>query len=953
MTIELPWIEKYRPYSLKDVIGQKEIISRLESYVKNRNVPNMLFSGPAGVGKTSASVALAKELFGEEFERNFMELNASDERGIDVVRKTIKDFARTLAFNADFKIIFLDESDALTRDAQQALRRTMEKYTKTCRFVLSCVTPDTKIVLPEEIETTVGEFMERFEEKKQNIILAKNENSEKIGNEQVICCIQQNPKNTGKQVFELTTNSGRKIKATNDHLLLTSQGWKKVGNLSIDDKLVIFPYLEGTWFEEDKREIIDLDEFTEFLERQAEEKGYKKLANAKKFEELLPAEKQKIISRAKGLLFIVENGQGLTKREYQIYRIIKRGGKLARKQVQEKIKLSRIRTVQLLREIERKGFIKRTIGKNPKVHSFELIEKRPLQLRNTMDIKNLLEKESGIKISYCGIKKHLEKTAKIRGGFETALQKLNEQGLLGLKYTDKKIGAFTRIFSFIYGDGHISKSHRKIIFTGNRYALKEVKEDLKKLGFCGSEITTKQLKNTILGRSFIGKTTSFYVDSNSFIKLLVFLGAPAGDKVVKPYKVPPWIMNGTKFVKREFLRSIYGCEGDSPRIKNKNFEALTLRMHKSRELKQNMLEFYGQIKIMLEEFGVHAYVRIRKLGTIRKDGHTTDSYELFLESSNKNLFKFFSRIGYAFEREKIKNARLAAEYLKCKLYCLEQQKSKAAKILQETGNLSKRAIARRYGCSADFVINQFKGKTVHLPRNFASFEEWKRKFDAGNEFVFNELIEIKEIECNDVRDVSCAKNHNFIANGIIAHNCNYSSRIIEPIQSRCVVFRFKPLPSSDIEKRLSEIAAKEKVEVNKKALEAIIYVSMGDMRKAVNILQAASTIDKVVSEKNVFDVSSRARPEEIREMISFALKGKFLEAREKLDTLMYEHGMSGEDVMLQLYREVMEMDEKELDGKTKIALVDIIGEYNFRMVEGANERIQLEALLAQFMKFKK
>lgn len=184
-------------------------------------------------------------------------------------------------------------------------------------------------------------------------------------------------------------------------------------------------------------------------------------------------------------------------------------------------------------------------------------------------------------------------------------------------------------------------------------------------------------------------------------------------------------------------------------------------------------------------------------------------------------------------------------------------------------------------------------------------------------------------------------------------SCNYSSKIIEPIQSRCVVFRFKPLNPKEIEERLQHIAKKEDLQLEEKAVKAIVYVCQGDMRKAVNVLQSASASEKKVSEKTIYEVSSRARPEEIREMVELALKGKFLEAREKLDTLMYEHGMSGEDVITQLFREVMAMPEKELDSKTKIALVDEIGEYNFRLVEGANERIQLEALLAQFMKHKK
>jgi len=350
MAIELPWVEKYRPEKLDDVVGQKEAISRLQSYVKKHNVPNMMFSGPAGIGKTSAAVALAKELYGNEFGRNFMELNASDARGIDVVRGQIKDFARTLAFGGDFKIIFLDESDALTSDAQHALRRTMEKYTKTTRFVLSCVTPDTKIVLPEEIETTVGEFMQRFEERGESSVLTKDENTKNLENDQVICCIQQNPKKSKKKVFELTTNSGRKIKATGDHLLLTSDCWKRVDALDIDDKLVILPNLEGTPLEKDNQSIIELSSFKKFLLKEQEEKGYKSLGKAEAFRELNSLEKQKIVDRAKQLFEIIKNNRGLTVRESQIYEMLRQEGRMTRKQIQENMGLSRIRIVQLLKE---------------------------------------------------------------------------------------------------------------------------------------------------------------------------------------------------------------------------------------------------------------------------------------------------------------------------------------------------------------------------------------------------------------------------------------------------------------------------------------------------------------------------------------------------------------------------------------------------------------------------
>ena len=152
------WIEKYRPSNLSEVVGQTPITGRLKNYVKERSMPHLLFAGPAGTGKTTCALALAKELFGELWKHNLHELNASDERGIDVVRGKIKEFARTAPLGEDgFKIIFLDEADALTGAAQAALRRTMEKYSRTCRFVMSC-NFSSKIIDPIQSRCAVFRF---------------------------------------------------------------------------------------------------------------------------------------------------------------------------------------------------------------------------------------------------------------------------------------------------------------------------------------------------------------------------------------------------------------------------------------------------------------------------------------------------------------------------------------------------------------------------------------------------------------------------------------------------------------------------------------------------------------------------------------------------------------------------------------------------------------------------
>ena len=154
----IPWTEKYRPARVSDIAGQKEIVERLGSYVREKNLPNLLFAGPAGVGKTTAAIAIAKELYGKEFRESFLELNASDERGIDIVRGKIKDFARSVPIaNVPFKIIFLDEADALTSDAQNALRRTMEMYANVTRFILSC-NYSSKIIEPIQSRCAMFRF---------------------------------------------------------------------------------------------------------------------------------------------------------------------------------------------------------------------------------------------------------------------------------------------------------------------------------------------------------------------------------------------------------------------------------------------------------------------------------------------------------------------------------------------------------------------------------------------------------------------------------------------------------------------------------------------------------------------------------------------------------------------------------------------------------------------------
>ena len=160
MSENQPWVEKYRPRRLDDVVNQKGIIKRLKQFIKDESMPHLIFAGPAGTGKTTSALAMVRELYGRKMAVNttFLELNASDARGIDVIRTYIKDFAKAKPpADISFKILILDEADNMTAPAQQALRRTMEKYTKNCRMILIC-NYSNKIIPPIQSRCVVFRF---------------------------------------------------------------------------------------------------------------------------------------------------------------------------------------------------------------------------------------------------------------------------------------------------------------------------------------------------------------------------------------------------------------------------------------------------------------------------------------------------------------------------------------------------------------------------------------------------------------------------------------------------------------------------------------------------------------------------------------------------------------------------------------------------------------------------
>jgi replication factor C small subunit len=175
---------------------------------------------------------------------------------------------------------------------------------------------------------------------------------------------------------------------------------------------------------------------------------------------------------------------------------------------------------------------------------------------------------------------------------------------------------------------------------------------------------------------------------------------------------------------------------------------------------------------------------------------------------------------------------------------------------------------------------------------------------------------------------------------------NYSGKIIEPIQSRCAPFRFSFLPREEHDKYLKDIAEKEDVKLLKDGLDAIFEVCGGDLRKAINTLQAASSLNKPVDSKVVYSITGRASPADVQKMIETAMNGNFLEARKQLRDMIQKYGVAGSDIIRQIHTEIF---RGEIPEQWKIKLADIVGEIDYRLVEGSDEEVQLSALLARLV----
>ena len=739
------WIEKYRPQRLEDVVGHEHITERLQSYIARDDLPHLLFAGPAGVGKTTSAVAIAKEVYGEQWRENFLELNASDERGIDVVRDRIKSFARSSFGGFDYRIIFLDEADAL------------------------CVPPGTEVVTgyPSKPETKKIEDVAEDGEPIPSVSFETNE-------------IQSDE---GKLVdsgvadfFELELADGRSVLASLTHPFFV------VGK-------------DGELVEKELRELSPGDEIADFKDDVG-------------------------VSRCE----ICGNWSA---------------GRFC------------------------------SIACKNEGHSLDMQgESNPMY----------------------GTEWSNERREKI-------VEKLSD-------------GRFAGENNPNYG----GEFHGVPVWEMDEPTIEQFRETLSEMrsGTPWEEWVVDADPEAVkedIGRACVEWWGS--LDDDERARLI--------EKSTENCDYPVYDITGDNNPMRD------------PEVARKVSEAL--KGH--------------------EPTG----------GNVR---HSDELGHLVRSDWEYEVAKALQDAGVEYEYEPVFELSDSVYHPDFLIDDVVVEVKGLAELWGQTEKVEE--FLETYGEDYRFVVVGDSELPHHEHYDRDEFEPAVVS-DGGLRTV--ETVEVSGIEYSHrgrAYNISMEHTPNFmLANGILTHNtsdaqsalrrtmeqfsnntrfvlsCNYSSQIIDPIQSRCAVFRFSPLGDEAVEETVREIATAEGIEVTDDGVDALVYAADGDMRKAINGLQAAAVLGGVVDEEAVYAITSTARPEEIREMVTLALDGEFTAARAKLDELLVEAGIAGDDVIDQLHRSVWEFD---LDEREAVRVMERIGEADYRITAGANEQVQLEALLA-------
>jgi ERCC4-related helicase/intein/homing endonuclease len=372
--------------------------------------------------------------------------------------------------------------------------------------------------------------------------------------------------------------------------------------------------------------------------------------------------------------------------------------------------------------------------------------------------------------------------------FLKIIHKLNERDILPLSYSNLKLKIISRLFGFILGDGWFTKIKGKpkiLGFSGKIEDLEKIQRDLNILGVRYPKINSRRTNSLIrTDQNKIicvnGTTNSFNVTDSALAKLFEVLKMPQGSKTTNPFLIPEWLIKSPKFIKREFLSALMGCEGDIPKFKKdlRSPYATRYRFNKLESLKENALEYATQIQNLFNEFGIKSTIQI-KSGNIRKDKQKTIKIQITLSNSNLNLHRFLEKIGYEYNYKKIKEANKVLNYLSYKEEELKKRNFFYRKIIQLKNRGFKihkaiQIISKKFKIKPTRIWSLgYSNKANHASWLIDSYDKWSKSNKPNLNVKWEKIKDIK-IEGNKkyVYDLTVEKNHNYIGNGFIVHNCH-------------------------------------------------------------------------------------------------------------------------------------------------------------------------------------
>ncbi len=762
-TLDLPWTEKYRPSSLSEVIGQETIVNRLKAFVKNKNFPNMIFAGPAGIGKTTCAVAMANDLYNRELVGAFKEMNASVTPDTPVLARRAGKIERTtIGRLAD--VYFSDDSS--------------------------------KYIYPEDLE-----------------VLSLERATLKVGFLPVKNISRHRTEKIRKIKFE-----GGSVKTTADHsvMVLDDTGRPKsvkAGDLKQGDLLVSFKSIvkgEGNT-------TLDVSEFA-------------------------PNE------------FVT----------------FKRGKKLV------KFKNPKIRDV--IKEVEVDDDMAWFFGS--------------YMAEGVTGFHNNTSGVSVLTYAYPKEYPFAERSASVVS----------------------RLGFTTGMHTIVSGSSHMESAIQMAA------------------------------SSTQLARFF---RANFYLQD-------------AASKTARYKKVPSFVFELPVEMRHEFLKGYSGdAAGEWSDVLRYSSISEDLLVDTTWLARISGLEssiFNRECRIIWDKPSSF-YLRTEIVAI--------EPFIRFLESLDAGFnWRYELRHSLYYKKSKRAEKELILSILKrldtARLSEKKLEQLRYLKLLAGSA-LSSPPVVNVEDLDYDGYVYDFSVPESEMfwggtaPILLHNSDERGIDVIRGDVKEFAKTISIADVPIkiifldeadsltSDAQHALRRTMERFSAQTRFILNANYASKIIEPIQSRCIVFRFKSLNEQNMRDYIKRIEKGEGLGVEEKAVDALIYVSDGDMRKLTNVLQSCALQDTKITEADVYNVAAKARPKEIASMLKAALSGSFAVAKNDLDALLIRHGMNAEDVLLQCYKEIQGMN---VDERKKLKAISVFGETNFRIVEGANEHIQMEAMLA-------